>query len=685
MESTKNKFALFFILLISGIYFSINVEDYLSVSESPLSVVQQNFTSGSNIYTIVTIASKDSMVLKNGQIVKSLDEIKEALKIKCFDTSYPSKSNLESIKEKVLAFNASRNIKTSLGNLEEFCDSITGQAEGDEGGCVDLVSCQIACNKGSYACFQYGAGSAQFLPTLLEYANIKRGIDSNLSLILSNINQLDSISTPAQINFQLSSKLKEISDSILLLQDLATSYVNNKLFTRPTFNFCIPVGYTMSLNTSALSSAASIASQLRSNAACFDNIDSNAQSIYNETFRRIELYTSTKAKANLQKEFDSISTRYNYLLDKATNILGVVEDSNLNDYISNIDSLNQQFYSNLNRNEIDQAGYVISVIKTKLDEMDNYMSTTYSAFDQLSVNKERVAKLLEKASVIITPSDTVFYSELTSLNNEYLNLNKKLSGKLVYEEISNYANRYGKLADDLDSLIKRKKETATETVSSALASPLNSLAVGILDAASAPLGIKEEEKRLWAQNIPLIVIVGMDIIVLAIFGLAFFFLVLRNTSVFGKAKIMNTWILIFAAVIILLALLSYALYIGISNEISSTSIYNFISAAEKNGKVYLFVEYLSEHNSTSIKSCADKIAAQFYGKGIEVEQIDVVDGICKDRLLSECMAETDKIPLIQLSYSNETQTKFYTFYRAEGIIQGTESYFEKCNIAEFIE
>lgn len=685
MSSYKILFSLFLLVGIASFVFSISLEDYLASTESPSSIVQQNYTVGSDTYTFVSIASKDSMILKNGEIIKNIDEIKNALTAKCFLTSYPSKSSLNSIKENVLAFNASRNVETNLGKLEEFCDSITGQTNGDEGGCVDIVSCQIACNKGSYACFQYGAGSAQFLPTLLEYANIKRSIDSNVTKILDNIQQLNSISSQSQITFSVSAKLKEISDSITLLQDLATEYVNNKLFTRPIYNFCIPVGFTMSLNTSALTSAAATTSQLRSNAACFDNINSSAQSIYNETFRRIDLYISTKAKANLQKQFDSLTVRYNVLLDKATSILEITDDSKLNDYISTIESLKQQFYSNLSRNEIDQAGFTLSTITSKLDEMDSYMSSTYSLFDQLANNKEKAEKLLEKASVVITQSDNVFYPELVRLNTEYQNLNKKLSGKVVYDELSNYVNGYSKIADDLQSLLDKKKESTTETVPSALSSSLNGVAVTILNAASAPLGIKEDEKRIWAQNIPLIVIIGFDIVILFIFAIAFFFLVLRNTAAFARAKVINKWLIIFVVLVVILALLSYALYTGINNEISSTSIYNFLASAEKSQKVVLFVEYLSSDNSTAIKSCSDKIAANLFAKGIDVETIEVVDGICRDKLLSECMVETNGVPIIQLSYSNETSMKFYTFYRTEGIIQGQESFYEKCNIADFIE
>ena len=684
INKTSVVFAVIFMFLFTLSY-AVNVEDYLSSTESPSSIVLTNYTSGSDVYTFVTIASKDSMILKNGEIIKNLDEIKKALNVKCFQTSYPSLSELNSIQENVLAFNNSRNMNTPFGGIEDFCDSITGQKNGDEGGCVDLVSCQIACNKGSYACFQYAAGSATFLPTLLEYAEIKRSLDKSLNTIISNINDIKSVSSPSQLSFSLSSKLKEISDSITLMQDDADRYKKNKLFTTPVFNFCVPVGYPLNLNTTALSSAYSLTSQLRSKAQCFDNIDSNSDLIYNETFRRIDLYLSTKAKANLQNEFNNVSERLNSLTEKATSILSFLEDSKIKEYLSGIESLNQAFYSNMSNNEIDQAGYVLSLIKSTLDEFDSYLKSTYSVFDELQESKEKVELLLVKSSIFISPSDSPFYADYVSLSEQYIKLNKKLSEKIDYVELQTYNSQYSSLATKLEELLERKKTAEIETVPSALSESMQGISSFVLDSFSGPLGIKENEKRAWAKNIPLIVIAFVDIIVLVVLSIAFFFLVLRNTSAFAKRKIMNSWILIFGAVILLLALISYALYTAIGNEISSASLYKFMDKAEQSGKVYLFIEYLSSENSTAIKTCADKIANALQIKGIEVEKIDVVDGICRNTLLSECMSETDKQPIIQLIHSNENDSKFYTFYRPEGIITGDSSYFNKCYIADFIE
>ncbi|MCS7109316.1 MAG: hypothetical protein NZ903_00780 [Candidatus Micrarchaeota archaeon] len=685
MKNTYLNISIFVLLSLFYASFSFNLDDYLSPNESPMSVLQDEFKFGQTNYKIITIANKESIILKNNEIVRDLDEIKSVLKLRCFINSYPSNSTLSSIRERVLAFNASRNIQTSLGNLEDFCDSITGQSEGDEGGCYDLVSCQVACNKGSYACFQYAAGSAQFLPALLNYANIKRGIDSNVSKILQKLDRLSTVTSHVEMNFDLSAELKSISDSIVLLQDLAQEYNNNKLFTRPIYNFCVPVGYSLSLNTTALSSAASIVSQLRSSAACFGNIDSSADAIFNETFRRIDLYTKTKAKTNLQRDFDNLSTRYNYFLDKTIEILDLVNDSTLSEQISSIESLKQRFYTELNGDKIDQAGYTLSLIKSKLDEMESYISSTYAIFEVLSENREKTNKLLEKASVVITPSDAAFYPELEKLMKEIKQIDSKLSDGVVYEEIESIALSYEEIGNKLDSLIERKKKATTETIPAVLSSSFNGIAVSVLETVSVPLGIRESEKRVWAQNIPLIIIVGMDVIVLLIFAIIFFFFILRNTSEFGRSKVIRSWIFIFAALIIVLALLSYALYGVINNEISSTSIYNFIAQTEKSNKVYLFIEYLSSENPNAIKMCGDEIASKFYGKGIDVETVEVVDGICKDKLLSECMVETGKEPLIHLSYSNQPEIQFYTFYRPEGIIKGNESYFVKCNIAEFIE
>ena len=664
---------------------AVELTDYISATESPLSIVQANYTSGSDVYTIVTIASKESMVLKNGEIVKDLDTIKVAINAKCFGSAYPSSATLTSIKNNVLAFNASRNAETSFGGFEEFCDSITGQTNGDEGGCEDTVSCQVACNMGSYACMQYAQGSAVFIPTLLEYANVKRSMDSEVNTVISNADLLNSASSFSQVTFNVSSKIREMSNAIKGLQDDEVIYEANKLFTKPTFSFCTPVGYDLNLNGTALSSALTATTQILNNAACFDNVDSSAAFIFNETFRRIDLYGSTKAKSNLQSQFNNLSSRYNDLSDTGTSILELMEDSQISNYLSSIESLNQAFYANLSSGQTDSAGLVLSYIVDELDDFENYLDITYSSFSNMIDYKEDAEMLFEKASVVIDESDSTLYADLQTLESEYNTLNSKLSDKIVYSELPEYSDDFAEIADDLETLIDKKKESNAETVPSALSSTMKGVSLAVLDTFSTPLGIKESEKRAWMANIPLIIIGITDILLLAVFSIAFFFLVMRGSSAFLKTKVINTWIAIFAVAIVLLLGLSYALNVAISSEISSTSIYDFISDVESAGKVNIFVEYLSTDNSTAISGCASDLEVKFIMNGVEVNKVSVVDGICNDRLLTECMSDLGDEPLIQLQYSDADDSNFYTFYKPEGIIQGDQEYFENCYVSEFIE
>ncbi len=681
----SNVLVTIFLLSFMFLAHAIELTDYISTTESPLSIVQANYTSGSDVYTIVTIASKESLVLKNGDLVKDLDTIKTAINAKCFGSTYPSSATLTSIKNNVLAFNASRNAETSFGGFEEFCDSITGQTNGDEGGCKDTISCQVACNMGSYSCMQYGQGSALFIPTLLEYANVKRSIDSEVNTVLNNADLLNSASSFSQVTFNVSSKIREMYNAIKGLQDDEAIYEANKLFTTPTFAFCTPVGYVFNLNGTALSSALAATTQMLNNAACFDNVDSSANFIFNETFRRIDLYGSTKAKLNLQNQFNNLSSRYNELSDTGTSILELMDDSQISNYLSSVESLNQAFYANLSSGQTDSAGLVLSYIVDELDDFENYLNITYSSFNTMVDYRDNAEMLFEKASVVIDESDSTLYADLQTLKSKYSSLNAKLSEKIVYSEIPSFSDEFSGIVKDLEALIAKKKESNAETVPSALSSTMKGVSLAVLDTFSTPLGIKESEKRAWMTNIPLIIIGITDILLLAVFSVAFFFLVMKGSSAFLRTKVINTWIAIFAVVIVLLLGLSYALNVAISNEISSTSIYDFMSEVKDAGKVNIMVEYLSTENSTAILGCASDLEVKFIMDGVEVNKISVVDGICNDRLLTECMSDLGDEPLIQLQYSDIDDSNFYTFYKPEGIIQGGQEYFEKCYVAEFME
>ncbi|VVB74105.1 Uncharacterised protein [uncultured archaeon] len=688
MKTTTNfrntTIVVFALLLMALAASAFNINDYMASTESPASVSQSAVTVSGVSYTVYSLAGKDSIITKGDAIVKDKSEMSLVLKAKCFDTSYPTSTELNEINSYVLAFNESRQMATSFGGLESFCDSIIGQASGDEGDCVDLTSCQIACNMGSYSCMQYAQGSATFLPELMNYANVKRSIDRSVNDVLAVSAEFKGVSSASQLSFSVSEKVGKIAADVSTLQNESANYAANKLFTRPIFEFCVPVGATLTLNNSVLSSAATKAAVLSVKAGCFDDLSARTDALFNDTFARIDLYTNTKAKGTIQEEFNTLASRYNLLVERADAATAMIEDAQLPQYITDVEALNAKYYQYVHDSQYDQAGLTVGQISSKLDEFESRLDATYVDFGPLIQNKTDALTKLDRADAIIEDADVTMSADLSRLRDRYTAISIALSAKITPEEAPAYAAQYEDIATQASALIEKKRQLEAERVPQLLSDTMRGISMTVLNSVSGPLGVKETDKRAWIANVPIIVIVFVDILILAAFSAAFFFLVLRSTKEFMKPKVMQSWGIIGIVLLLLLAGLSYALYSSLVAETSSASSFAFMKQAKAQTAVSLFVERLSADDATAIDSCSAKVESALQAAGIAVSKTEIIDGVCSDRPLADCLSDT-QVPMVRLKFSNANSTAFYTFYRTEAIASGDAQYFDECTISQLIE
>jgi hypothetical protein len=85
-----------------------------------------------------------------------------------------------------------------------------------------------------------------------------------------------------------------------------------------------------------------------------------------------------------------------------------------------------------------------------------------------------------------------------------------------------------------------------------------------------------------------------------------------------------------------------------------------------------------------IRECAEKIKTSLETANKSVNVSDVVDGVCMETTINECLKKI-KDPVIILKYSQTNEAEFYTFYKTEAEIKGTNEYFKNCIVSKVIE
>lgn len=675
-----------FVSLFVSVFISIgnaatlNASDYLYANESASALTSSNYVVGGETYVLHLLAGSPILVEKNGNVVSDLDDIKEVIKYRCFATGYPSDSELDSVKSDILAFNESRNAQTStFGGAETVCKFRLGQ---DKHPCYDEDTCRDACFSQYFCLLVYQAGPQVVLPLLLDFGKATNSFDNNVSFAVSTIEEMKSINSASQLTFDVVEKLNAISSAVNNMKSWAEKLQNSRLFedNPDSINTCPPLG----ANSTKLSSAVIKLTSLSSKAGCFAEIDSVAQRVQNESLKRTDFYLNTKRKATLQNRYNNLSEQFNVLQDKALNLSSVYDDENLTSIPKEISDIGVKFYQDIAAKEYDQAGLDLSLYDEKLNELREYLDSVSVYTKALEGTRSSLAALIRKADVLIEPTD-VLYGELTRIKSDVKKLDDELSEKrITYEQSTSYTEKYSSLKESTISLLNKKSQYEATRAQNAFAGIAREISLPVMEMISGPFGITEADKKTWMANIPLIILTIIDIVILAIAFLVFFFLVWRKKAVFLRPQILKTWAIIFAVLIFLLAGVTWAINSLIAKEAVQSSYFAFSSNVKKSTNVVIFADYSSLEIPTALKECSQKIASAFSRIGVNATEIDVVDGVCNNATFSDCLKEIGDTPRIRLSYASQNSTAFFTFYRTEAEMKGDVSYFNECILATLI-
>ena len=676
--------AIVFIMMLVAASFAFNVGDYLYATETSANVQESTISAAGTAYTLYAISGRNAMLVSGNDIIQSQEGIAAVLNSNCFSTSYPSASDLDDIQRNATQYDASRNADAGMGPAEYRCIVTTGQNIVE---CVDTASCQAACSSAGItqgSCGRLLAGYGYpMVDSLLSYANARRYMAGNLTLITSLVSELKSVSSISQLTFNVSSKTAELYDAVSGLKSAGDNLLANKIFIHYSYGgyyLCIPPN----LDTIAIDDAMSKASSVKTAGACFANSELEAANIVSNTADRVDYYLNVKQKASIAADFSSLMEIYNSITENVTNIITIFNAPEINESISYIENYTSAYYAYNSAQNYAAAGEQVNKIRTELDTLQASIAGANSAYATLGDSRDAATASVEKMKILVEANDAVLASEKATILNNYNRLEAQLAGKITYNDVQAMAEQYAAVTTQADALIAKKSEIEAGKVTNVFSDAARGVSLALLNAISDPLGVREEEKRTWMTIIPLMVISIFDIVLLAIIFLVFFFVVWNKTKVFLRAKVLGTWGLIFAFIIIVVLGLSFALNSLMTDAIGPTSYLSFASRMGASDSAYLFVEYSSSASTVSIADCADKVEAALTATGKTITKVNVIDGVCQDQLYSECLLQVGGNPLIKLKYASTNSSTFYTFYKIEGIIAGDAKYFNECAIADLI-
>jgi predicted nucleic acid-binding Zn-ribbon protein len=526
----------------------------------------------------------------------------------------------------------------------------------------------------------YGYGLAN---SLVSYAESRHNMNGNSTLVVNLVSELKAVSSVNQLTFNVFDKIDQLYTATADMKAAGDSMLANKLFIHyleSGYYICTPIP----LDTASITSAVTDASAIKANAACFASLDSSATDLLNNTLDRMDYRLNVRQKEVYQTEFTSLMSEYNLLAENATQILTIFNSSEINQSMSNIENYSAAYYQYTSAQNYEAAGQEVANIRGEIENLESSLATVNEAYSGIGAARDSASAAIEKLTILVASTDNSLASERNAVINNFNQLESSISSKISYSSASGFADQYNSIAIQANSVINKQKDLDAGKVGNIFSDFARETSLAVLNTISDPLGVREEEKRTWMSIIPTIVISILDILILAIISLGFFVLVWNRTKDFLKSKVIRTWAIIFVFIVVLLLGLSYALNSLIVASIGPTSYFDFMTHLTPSDSAYIFVEYSSSTDSASISNCASKIESALTASGKTATIVNVVDGVCKDTLYSECLLQVGSTPIINLKYAKTNSTAFYTFYKIESDISGDDSYFDECTFATLV-
>ncbi len=694
-------FLLVFLVLGSVVY-SFSVEDYITPGEDKNSITYTNFTFANSTYSLVKIASKEALLLRDGELLKNESEIKTALRYYYKLNFYPGSSELNSITGYLDVYNNSRNDGGKFkGKEENVCDSmllLDGKIIKNPDGSPVYCDSQVNCTKIIqifYFSAPYTEGIRQTISYQDAYKYVKQFADAsygNDRLIGNSFNLLQNLNVD-----NLNSSLNAVKSVIPALKT-NKQVIESSLFRTPRdkdtadlkqcrkencFGFCPD----FSFNGTALDNLDSSLQSVMTKAAPILNLNSISSAIAKDTERRLLFRTNEKKSDYYDSVFQPLLFKVTPTILDGDATLARINNPGLRTKVARLKELN----SIINRSI---ATRNFSTIDSYLSELDKLNKDTQQSIPLVIelYNSTLTSKNTADAEIFVLDSKDLESSDkekFDKLKSITITLDNSFSNGLSDEQYVSFSDAYKGVADEGATLLKNSRENPVSTVNlkfRALARRINNALSDILSS----LGIGSSITA--SQNNKTLVIGGFSALTFLSLA-AITLLVALSAYLSGTMKKTGFIVLI---VVLLGALLA--------NFIFSSTLYVYLDKTSADADVEEFlIDFASRHSVStvidmggapdsavvSMSKCAVSLSDRLHDFNRTTVTYNILGDGCTVTTASGTVAKTKadcelaytNSSIINMKYSSTlVKPKFNSVYESRVYLAGDEDFYKSCHI-----
>ncbi len=678
------------LLFILSVASCADLSQYLKPGESMSK--EETFTADGSVYTLVYVGDSPMILLDNGgNLMSDSSVISHVLMVHFSQLYYPSQGDISALRSDLEAYDASRNNGDFYHNISITLPGMDKKVGVEEAVCkyslyLNVFPCTNETNciyAAMMLCDEYGdalgcSNPRDLVPAVEKFAFADTGMDNGMNRIFALMDGLNSNNIYASLT-EIKSIMGNFGNYEKDLEGTKFRLPQGGEKCSDCFGLCPRIV----INESFLASANSKIDALLEKTALLGDYNAQGTRMSGEAVARLGMATDNAQKTYYHSIYDPQKNRSKEAVAEARDLLVVVSNSTMSNYVDRVDAL-------ITKTDADLAAGNFSQINASLDELRAKTGTLEAAVPAQWAIYNNTEKAEAEASL------SLFILETSSLNDEQTAAAASLTARkdaldrgfvrgLTPERYIEITNDYKNITDTAEPMVQQVEQgTAYMSPFKAAGRKTNE---GLENLAVTISPMDRTEKGQFAGYAPLMLSAVSFFSLASLLTFAFLFVFASMSTRFRKRNVMFMGFAILGAGLLMVGIVSAGVYFTLKSSSSGADFNEFKSSLGPvdHASVLIETQGVSAGAVADMKGCAAKIASSLAPRTVSIYQ--KTDGDCitsENTTLGGCYDKVDE-PIITLRYSSvQTKPEFSVVFVDSATFYGDEMFFKECGFAPML-
>lgn len=687
-------FVLLLLLTLSIPLFAFDISPYLYDGETAASVTTQNVTSDAGSYTLYSISGVPSFLVdSDGNVVKDTAILEATMRDHFQRTLLPSPDELKGVRDQLLSFNASRNLRSRFGPIEDVCLGATAlkalpcntTASCDQ---TAHVVCTLASVGGAGGCYE-----SLISPPILAFSLAVASFNSDTAAALSDLSTLTLDNVGAQLSgVQTRISSLKASANIVASSTLRFPELGDKC-PEGGNNGCIGICPTPHLDVASLDAASAGVTSLTARLGPISSLASTARQISSATAERLDYRQSSAQAAVWAPKWKTMRAKYSDLQINASSLIPYNKDSNFTAAMG-------VFQSKWNAIDARVAARNFSGIETDFAALGDSVPALQAAvavgtrsYRDTRVAQNHVSDVLAQVRWRVAgAADKPVISAYNSLASRKNALDANFTPPLASAQYLTLMRGYSALETDARKFLV-SQGGAADPISSVGEQFGQASINGVFSLTDALVPVPAATRASMAPVIPPVVLLLADLAIVSIALMVFIAALVYLKPLFRSRRVLGLGAVLFFIFLFLLGLGSVGLFILIGQSAQSGNVDDYLNLLSFSNSSYVAVDRsgASAEAISSMTRCAANITGQVRERmNKSVFTFSYAGKTCAwgsqaNLSLESCLNKMGGQPIIYLHYNKTSAPPLFSVvYQKQADVWGDADYYGKCEIGDVL-